>query len=288
MRTRFLLAVCAVATLAAVGAVVAKATTATLEPPGPPATTTSYTLDDIYHHLLTGEPRTASAFTEPSAGPGVGTMHTLDEIYARLPVRDDATGAVPSDVTSGKKFWGLTNGQWGLKTGSASVSASTLALVPRTGQTTSYAAGDDGALKAGVVWPVPRFTDSNNGTVTDNLTGLVWLKDANCYGVKYWSDAVAAPRSLASGACGLSDGSAAGDWRLPNVREFLSIIDWGHVSPALPANPFTNVQNTTYWTSTTHPNDPSQAWAMELPYGKYSQTPKSTNSHYVWPVRNAP
>lgn len=60
-------------------------------------------------------------------------------------------------------------------------SASTApAPVPKTGLTTSYAPGDDGALQKGVAWPNPRFTDNNNGTITDNLTGLIWLKNANC------------------------------------------------------------------------------------------------------------
>src|SRR5215831_9628931 len=54
------------------------------------------------------------------------------------------------------------------------------APVPRTGQTTSYAARDDGALQKGVALPTPRFTNNNNGTITDNLTGLIWLKNANC------------------------------------------------------------------------------------------------------------
>ncbi len=56
------------------------------------------------------------------------------------------------------------------------------APVPKTGQTTPYGAGDDGALQKGVAWPTPRFTDSENGTVTDNLTGLIWLKNANAFG----------------------------------------------------------------------------------------------------------
>ncbi len=56
------------------------------------------------------------------------------------------------------------------------------APVPQTRQTTSYAAGDDGALKPGVAWPNPRFTDNANGTVNDNLTGLMWTKDANAPG----------------------------------------------------------------------------------------------------------
>ena len=48
--------------------------------------------------------------------------------------------------------------------------------LPKTGQKTSYATGDDGALRKGVSWASPRFTDNGDGTVTDNLTGLVWLK----------------------------------------------------------------------------------------------------------------
>lgn len=47
-----------------------------------------------------------------------------------------------------------------------------------TGQTVSYASGDDGALKKGVAWPGPRFADNQDGTVMDNLTGLVWMQDA--------------------------------------------------------------------------------------------------------------
>lgn len=52
------------------------------------------------------------------------------------------------------------------------------APVPKTGQTTSFAPRDDGGLEKGVAWPNPRFTDNSNGTITDNLTGLIWLKNA--------------------------------------------------------------------------------------------------------------
>jgi hypothetical protein len=45
--------------------------------------------------------------------------------------------------------------------------------LPETGQTTSYATGDDGDLEMGVAWPSPRFTVSGD-CVTDNLTGLMW------------------------------------------------------------------------------------------------------------------
>ena len=57
-----------------------------------------------------------------------------------------------------------------------------------------------------------------------------------------WQEALDAANTLASGSCGLSDGSMAGDWRLPNVNELRSLIDWGNFSPALPAgHPFSGV-----------------------------------------------
>jgi hypothetical protein len=64
----------------------------------------------------------------------------------------------------------------------------------------------------------PRLTDNGNGTVTDNLTGLTWLKNANCFGPSSWFDAVAFCKALKNGQCGLADGSNPGDWRLPNIK----------------------------------------------------------------------
>jgi hypothetical protein len=90
------------------------------------------------------------------------------------------------------------------------VSAGAPAPVEVTGQTVSFSAGDDGAIEAGVPFPSPRFTDHSNGTVTDNLTGLIWLKNANCFGGQLWVNAVSAANALASGSCGLLDGSMAG------------------------------------------------------------------------------
>ncbi len=72
--------------------------------------------------------------------------------------------------------------------------------LPETGQTTCYdtagtaiacaGTGQDGELLKGVAWPSPRFMDNGNGTVTDNLTGLIWLKDANCFISRTWADAL--------------------------------------------------------------------------------------------------
>ena len=71
----------------------------------------------------------------------------------------------------------------------------------------------------------PRYTDNGDGTIRDNNTGLIWLKDAFCYDLNgssgaHWDDAVSAVASLASGNCNLTDGSVAGDWRLPLMLEW--------------------------------------------------------------------
>ncbi len=167
--------------------------------------------------------------------------------------------------------------------------------LPKTGQTTSYAARDDGALQNGVAWPAPRFTDNGNGTVTDNLTGLIWLKNANCTdtvgGISKtserltWDNALTWSNTLASGACGLTDSSTAGQWRLPNVTELESLVDLEHRSPALPSgHPFTSVQSNYYWSSSSYAGHAGNAWIVYMINGSVYYLTKA-NNYYVWPVR---
>src|SRR5215510_3311675 len=90
------------------------------------------------------------------------------------------------------------------------VSAAAPAPVPKTGQTTLFATGDDGDLEKGVASPTPRFTDNNNGTITDNLTGLIWLKNADCPGTfRDWFTALNDVASLNSS--GSMNGNNCGD-----------------------------------------------------------------------------
>jgi len=170
----------------------------------------------------------------------------------------------------------------------------TKAWVEKTGQTDSYAPGDDGDLQKGVVWPVPRFRDNGDGTVTDRLTGLIWLKNANCFGTMVWDDALAVCNDLADGQCGLTDSSEPGAWRLPNKNELESLIHVGYYGPALPntegtgqwteGDPFTGVQSDVYWSSTTSAYGPGNAWYVDLD-GGYADDFNKTYYGYVWPVR---
>lgn len=155
---------------------------------------------------------------------------------------------------------------------------------PKTNQVTSYYAGDDGALQSGVAWPSPRFSDNGNGSVTDNLTDLVWLKNANCFGPQSWTSALAESNALASSACGLTDGSDPGDWQLPNINELLSLFDLQHSTPPLPADHlFSNFQPNAYWSGSVTSDNKVNAWAF-LPSGIYSVSKNNASS--VLPVRS--
>ena len=171
------------------------------------------------------------------------------------------------------------------------------APVPATG---SWSAGtaafhDDGYLDMGVAEPTPRFVNNNNNTVTDKLTGLIWMSNARVITARSWSDAIAAANNLYSGqfSTGPKDGSRAGDWRLPNVRELQSMVDYGKVSPAFPlaeAEVFYGRPLYTYWSSTTFAGPPLTsgeplAWAVGFEDGRVSTLGKTNNACQVWCVR---
>lgn len=174
------------------------------------------------------------------------------------------------------------------------------AFVPQTGQATCYdsaggvipcaGTGQSGDQPPGMPWPDPRFIDNGNGTVTDNLTGLTWLKNANCFGGKSWSGALTAANTLASGACGLTDGSVVGDWRLPNITELYSLINWEQVSTAtsLMKVGFSNVMSGSgdeYWSSTQYYSFDGWSLAMKFHDNTTWSTPPGITSYFVWPVR---
>jgi len=258
-------------------------------PAGPDvAGSAMYHLSDLYNRLDSGDAGTKrlGAFEEPVSAPG-STGYTLDDIMFVAPKVDDDYGASTADVASGLKFWGLTSGQWGLKTGTGTI-ATYPAPVPKTGQATSYEIGDDGFHQIGVAWPSPRFTDNANGTVTDNLTGLIWLKRASLTSLpESWEEAVIYCNNLDTGYFTLSDGSMAGDWRLPNIKELQSLIDYSRNYPVLPnGHPFTNLEKN-YWSSTTKfiVNDTGYAWYVDMEYGSTFFNGKTSIVCYIWPVR---
>jgi uncharacterized protein DUF1566/carboxypeptidase family protein len=170
-----------------------------------------------------------------------------------------------------------------------------LVSLAATGQQTSFVSGDDASEQKGVAWPGTRYVDNSNGTITDNLTGLIWLKNAGCFTPTVWASALANVNQLASGVCGLTDGSTAGQWRLPNIVELESMVDVSASNPAVTAGtPFINVSNGIYWSSTPYfggEAGSTNAWAIRFSDGRYINDNISnvmaTSNNAVWAVKGA-
>ena len=159
----------------------------------------------------------------------------------------------------------------------------------QSGQTISYRSGDDGDLKQGVSWPSPRFIDHNNGEVTDNLTGLIWTKDTNVPGpsacspaaAKTWQGALDYVKCL-----NVEKYLGHTDWRLPSRKEFRSLMDYSKDQPVLlSGNPFSNVQSSSYWSSTTNTYGAGNAWVADMWNGFLGSNGKDSPYGRVWPVR---
>jgi hypothetical protein len=153
-----------------------------------------------------------------------------------------------------------------------------------------------------------RYVDCGNGTVTDTVTGLIWLKNANCFSLKLYSAANQRAAGLAAGQCGLTDGSSAGDWRLPTKAEWEATIARAVAlgcksgspggPPSLTNDPgtgclsagptsFTGVQSGTtgtYWSSSAGEVFPDGAWYVNLHIGEVLTVAKGV-SIFAWPVR---
>ena len=129
---------------------------------------------------------------------------------------------------------------------------------------------------------MPRFLDNRDGTVTDNSTRLVWSKSANLGDPMSWDEA---NKFLAT----MTDGSSALRWRLPNIVELLSLVDYEAFDPALPKESlFVDVRNDIYWSSTTDAGDVYKARGVVIPTGKVVSLNKRRypdTLRRVWPVR---
>ncbi len=131
-----------------------------------------------------------------------------------------------------------------------------------------------------------RFADNRDGTVTDNATGLTWLRNAHAFGRLAWSDATQACRSLAAGTIdGLRDGSEPGDWRLPDHHELRTFTQGYVFGGALPEDhPFEAVQDAGYWTRSAG-YDPERAWTVRPGRRADPAFDPIDNARAVWPVR---
>ncbi|MBN1420307.1 MAG: DUF1566 domain-containing protein [Planctomycetes bacterium] len=66
------------------------------------------------------------------------------------------------------------------------------------------------------------------------------------------------------------------DWRLPNIRELLSIVDYGRTDPAI--DPVFGALSEWYWSSSTGAWWPGNAWGVGFGYGSATTALRATPS----------
>jgi hypothetical protein len=173
--------------------------------------------------------------------------------------------------------------------------------IPKTGQTASYHSGDDGdPLNRWGISVTTRFTPgigAQVGTVIDNATGLMWEQKTNDgtihdYDNEYsWKVAFDV---FLNGPSGLNTTNFAGynDWRIPNINELLSIVDYG--PPNIHGTPTINLifrtgsyctKYDSYWSSTVGlqvffpGGPPTEAWSLEFLGGMMNYQPQGGWNH---------
>ncbi len=115
--------------------------------------------------------------------------------------------------------------------------------------------------------------DANSETVYDDQTDLTWEDGKNHK--RNWEDAINYCETLSLGG--------AQDWRLPNINEMLSIVDYtaqnGVINPA-----FSFLSPIRYWSATSNESDTTTAWYVNY-FDSYSRSVIKTQALFVRCVR---
>ncbi|MFQ5465613.1 MAG: DUF1566 domain-containing protein [Thermodesulfobacteriota bacterium] len=133
------------------------------------------------------------------------------------------------------------------------------------------------------------FADNGNGTVTDNVTGLVWQRDDD--GKTYnWFEATGAYDPLSNpgtiDVCGSVQLGGRSDWRVPTRRELVSIVDYATQGPgAMVDGSFQGAKAGFYWTATPFPPTGVNAWTVRFDDGTIRSRGKGSVRAYVRCVR---
>ena len=119
---------------------------------------------------------------------------------------------------------------------------------------------------------INNFVDNLDGTISDTATGLTWMK-ADSGGVLDWESSLSYCEDLELGRYK--------DWRLPDAKELQSIVDYSRspdatgsaaIDPLFATSEITNeageVDYPSYWSSTTHANNRTGAYAAYVSFGR--------------------
>jgi len=145
----------------------------------------------------------------------------------------------------------------------------------KTGQSSSYAAYDDGYYQKGEARSYSRVGD----TVKDNVTKLQWQDDSETSQVqKRWYDAKV--------YCSELQLETFSDWRVPTIEEFETLVDDGQYDPSVTPGVFQHIVASVYWSDTTYDYRPTFAWGINFQTA-YSYHYEKEHEAYVRCVRTS-
>jgi hypothetical protein len=118
-------------------------------------------------------------------------------------------------------------------------------------------------------WPIPNsqvnvtagapnlesYTPNGDGTVTDNVTGLIWQQSVPL-NVYTWSEAIA--------YCPTLQLAGHDDWRLPSLVELFSIVDDGQANPSINSTYFPSTPVNYFWSSSPMAGSATNAWSVDF------------------------
>ncbi|MCB1584313.1 MAG: DUF1566 domain-containing protein [Xanthomonadales bacterium] len=110
--------------------------------------------------------------------------------------------------------------------------------------------------------PDSRFTDNGDGTISDNGTGLMWQKCQLGLSGSSCNIGSATDHTWQQALDEAEQSSIAGynDWRLPNHKELLSIVEHRCYNPSINTTYFPNTSNWLFWSSSSDAYYPNSTW----------------------------
>jgi hypothetical protein len=135
--------------------------------------------------------------------------------------------------------------------------------------------------------PSSEFVDHGDGTVTHTKTGLMWARcsegstGSSCSGTATtynWKEALFSAESKGSylGFTG---------WRLPSIKELVSLVENSCSSPAVNSGIFPGTENGSYWSSSIYSSSQANAWTLYAVDGRTDNVAKNLDL-YVRLVRD--
>lgn len=116
-----------------------------------------------------------------------------------------------------------------------------------------------------------RFVvDTENSTVTDHRTGLMWQQCATGLSGRDCTNGEAAKLSLEDTRAAVSTATTANhtDWRLPTVKELNSIVDVRCYAPSIQSEIFPNTPSHYFWTDIKFNDDARKSWVVSFYFGE--------------------